>query len=119
MKDLPPGHLDRATAIGARMMQMLVFGLLGEKEKALSRIDDALIARARQDPEWAVELAEAHVATGDHETALDLIEDAFEHGFAHYRFLTEYRPLFKPLHSNPRFKEIVARMKEAFEADEF
>jgi serine/threonine protein kinase/tetratricopeptide (TPR) repeat protein len=57
----------------------------------------------------AIGFAQVHVALGDHEQAIDMLEQAHEERFNRFIFLA-VDPVFRPLHEHPRFQALTRRM---------
>jgi tetratricopeptide (TPR) repeat protein len=86
----------------------VVFALAGREadaRRALARLDDFAAAQ----PVSSFHRAAIHVSLGDHDVALELLEDG-ERERASYLHLLGVEPIFAPLRSNPRFLALLTRI---------
>jgi eukaryotic-like serine/threonine-protein kinase len=88
-----------------RHLLALLDGLEGRREAGLARIRD--IDFTPLDAHHHFHLAEAFVAGGDCDRALELLEASVE-GFHPDRYIAEYCPFLSPLRGTPRFEKVVA-----------
>jgi TolB-like protein/Flp pilus assembly protein TadD len=92
----------------------LIDALEGRHNDAITRLSD--IDLAPLDSHTRFHLAEPFALTGDHDRALDVIEQTVDGGFYPYPFISTHCPFLEPLRSVPRFAGIVAKSKERTEA---
>jgi serine/threonine-protein kinase len=87
------------------------FGLAGEEAKARN-ILDTLLEQSRARFVSPYHLAYVHTGLGEHDLAMDRLEEAFEsRSGAIYGIKGSF--LFKPLHGHPRFTALLRRMNLA------
>lgn len=86
----------------------VVYAKAGEKAKATSALQRTLVNLHRGYP-LSYETAKIYTALDDHETALDMLEIAFDEREADLVFLN-VDPLLAPLRSEQRFKKLLTQM---------
>ncbi len=91
-----------------RQLLSLIDGLEGRQQQALDRIRS--LDTAPLDGHHRFHLAESFVAAGDHDRALDLLEQSVE-GFHPYLYMAEHCWFLDPLRNTPRFGAVLARAK--------
>jgi len=101
-RDLPGAAAYATAALG------YVLARGGAEAEARTLLDE-LTARAKEGYVSAVAFAMLHLGLSEHERALDWIERAREERRGWMAYLT-VNPLLDPLRTEPRFREIVARM---------
>ncbi len=78
-----------------------------------------MVEVAKTDESFPIFIANCLVMVGEEDGALEWLGRAIDWGFYNYRYLEEYNPFLKPLHSNARFKHLIDRARkqqEAFDA---
>ncbi len=60
-------------------------------------------------------LLEGYSLIGEKEKALDWLENAVEIGLINYQFLNQYDPFLENIRSEPRFKQLMKRVKQEWE----
>jgi hypothetical protein len=103
-----------------RMRYAYALGKRGDARAAGLAAQAEKIARAKLDagnqtPALRVELAAAAVLRKDADEALTWVERAFDAGFLRYALL-ERDPILAPLRGNPRFTDLLGRMRREGEA---
>jgi len=101
-RDLPGAAAYATAALGYVLAR-------GGAEAEARILLDELTARAKEGYVSAVAFAMLHLGLSEHERALDWIERAREERRGWMAYLT-VNPLLDPLRTEPRFREIVARM---------
>ena len=91
---------------GARLAA--AYAKAGQRSKANEILQRTLV-RVDQKYPLAYEAAVVYTCLGNHQKALDMLDVAFEGRESELVFLN-VEPLLMPLHSEPRFKELLARM---------
>lgn len=107
--------VDRLAAVApdwsyTRQILFLKYGVMGDKEKALTYASPELIEEAKGDYHFAFHLSECYAVIGEQEKALDLLSFAMVVFFP-YRFLMK-DPLLFNLHDEPRFKDLIEDAKQ-------
>jgi disulfide oxidoreductase YuzD len=60
-------------------------------------------------------MADFYGLLGDKEKALDWLEHAVKRGFINYPYMNEYDPYLENIRGEPRFKELMKRVKAEWE----
>lgn len=97
-------HDTRALYIGAQN-----FWHVGEQKKAIELTEQAL-GQGQDEPMVLYNVACLYTTQGNTERAIDLLEKAQEMGFGDRAWM-EHDSDLDPLHDNPRFKALLARIK--------
>jgi non-specific serine/threonine protein kinase len=101
------------------MCSFFKHALRGERAKAREVAASELGERARQDLSYSWFVAVCHALDGDHDQALDWLDNAVARGFINYSFLSRLDPFLAALRGTKRFEELMARVEfewERFEA---
>ena len=78
-------------------------------------VGEELMARARKVEWWSCWMAECYAFIDEQDLALDWLENAVERGFINYPFLANHSKIFRTLDGNPRFGELLSRVRTAWE----
>jgi len=95
------------------------YGFEGNKAEAMSCLDATSQMPSRHDFQYACWLAECYALIDEREAALDWLERDVDLGMVNYPYLNEYDPILAKLRGEPRFQQLMARLKvewERFEA---
>ena len=95
------------------------YGFEGNRADAMSCLDTASQMPSRYDFQYACWLAECYALIDEREAALDWLERDVDLGMVNYPYLNEYDPFLAKLRGEPRFQQLMARLKvewERFEA---
>ncbi|MEL7834221.1 FlgO family outer membrane protein [Fodinibius sp. Rm-B-1B1-1] len=87
-----------------------------QPKKAHSLITDELLTIAATDCEMAFRLASYFAVDGNHIEALHWLRKAIYLGYENYPWIKE-NPIWKPLHNNQEFKEILTDLERVFETN--
>lgn len=69
----------------------------------------------RRDPQYSFFAASSFALAGLKDAAMDWLENAISRGFINYPWLTEYDPYLKELRGEPRFDEMLQKVKHEWE----
>jgi len=105
---------EKVPTIAGRLCLFLKLALDGRQTEALSCIGEHLLTCAWNVEYWSWLVAECYAFVGEQERALDWLENATRRGFVHHPYLTRSR-MFRPLHGNPRFEDLLGRIKTTWE----
>ena len=87
----------------------------GKRAEALRCLDARSLMPSRRDFQYACWVAECYALLDEREKALDWLERDVELGMINYPYLSEYDPLLANLRSEPRFQQLMARVKKEWE----
>ena len=73
------------------------------------------MARAWNVEWWSWWVSECYAFIDEDELALDWLENAFERGFINYPYLSKHGKIFRKLDANPRFQQLVGKVRTAWE----
>jgi tetratricopeptide (TPR) repeat protein len=85
------------------------YGMAGQRDKALE-ILETLQDRAQRQHVVAYAFAPLYVGLGDHEKAVDALWRDYEEDSTPFLLWLKVFPVFDPLHSDPRFIELLRRI---------
>jgi serine/threonine protein kinase/Tfp pilus assembly protein PilF len=92
-------------AVAIRGVTYAITGRRAEARQMLARLDELAAER----PVPAFPRASIHIYLGEHERALDLLEQAVEERSWHVR-MVRMEPIFSPLRPHPRFQALLERV---------
>ena len=101
--------------IRGRLCVFLKLALEGKTSDAAECVGAELMSRARKVEWWSWWVAECYAFIDEQELALDWLENAFQCGFVNYPYLSEYSRIFRNLDGNPRFQELLRKVRIARE----
>jgi TolB-like protein len=87
----------------------------GDREGFHDLIDEDVETTARRDLQFSQNIGAYLAQLGEHDLALDWLENAFNRGFYNYPFLAEHDPFLKSLRGKPAFQDLLRRVKKAWE----
>ncbi|NJD20105.1 MAG: hypothetical protein FIA95_12590 [Gemmatimonadetes bacterium] len=108
---------DDPTNFFAKLCRGYAAALDGHREAALEvlRTDLDGASAAGHDFMYALFLAECHALVGDTDGAFEWLERSVGLGMMNYPFLARHDPFLAPLRPDPRFPQLMARVKKAWE----
>jgi len=107
---------DAPDTFFAQLGNVYKLALSGEREAALEAVSDELRAAAREDLQYSWSLAECFAILDDSDQAIEWLENAVAQNFWNYPLLAEHDPLLANVRNEPRFEELMNRVKELWEA---
>ena len=109
----PPEQVD---TIYGRLCVFLELELKGRHDEALVSVSPELLERARK-VEWCSWwVGECYAFAGEQELAIEWLENAFERGFMNYPYFSQHARILRKLDDNPRFHELLGKVKTAWGA---
>ncbi|PWB72556.1 MAG: hypothetical protein C3F15_10920 [Holophagae bacterium] len=90
-------------------------GFEGNRAEAMSFLEAASGGPSRHDFQYACWLAECYALIDEREAALEWLERDVQLGMVNYPYLNEYDPFFAKLRDEPRFQQLMARVKGEWE----
>ena len=94
---------------------LLRHALHNQKSNALQSVSKELIETAREDESLSWWMAECYALLDEKHEALDWLENAVNRGVVNYPILSEYDPFLENIRSEPRFKQLMERVKYEWE----
>ena len=113
-------HRDSPRLSGRSLALAFGHALRGEEERAwrIIRFDLEHREMTHRDFNGSLWLAELHALLGDTAGALEWLERSVGLGMVNYPFLCEHDAHLAPLRGEPRFRELMVRVKRAWETFE-
>lgn len=90
--------------------------LAGDREQVLARLTPALIGALEGDPQYCWFLGQVHALVGEVDAGLRWVEAAVALGFINHDLLAEKDPFLARLRSDPRFAELIAKVRRRSDA---
>lgn len=115
MEDLEPIARSASSEPLAEFARLILFVLRGDRDRAAGALPQSVIPVIASDPEAPYFLGSIYALAGIDEEALNWLERAVKRGWMNYPLFTEVDPHFAGLRDNPRFQELVARVKASWE----
>jgi serine/threonine protein kinase len=125
---LPAGYEDEARNVLQQYCSRVQGGIFGslahfqlaaverDQDAARQSLTPAVEATAMRQEHVARTLAEAYARLGQTDDALRWLRTSVDRGVIYYPFLAERNPLFEPIRSDLRFKELMAGVRRRWEA---
>ncbi len=60
-------------------------------------------------------MAECYAFADEHDAAIDWLENASQRGFIHYPYFSKHSKIFRKLDDNPRFQDLLGKIRTAWE----
>ncbi|MBN1504826.1 MAG: protein kinase [Candidatus Eisenbacteria bacterium] len=108
-----PGHFY------VKLGLLLQYALKGDRATVAEVVTPDLVETAKRDPQYSNWIGAFYAALGDTENSLDWLENSVSRGFTNYPFMSKHDPLLANVRGEPRFAELMERVKvlwEQFEA---
>ena len=106
---------EKTPTIAGRVCLLLKLALQGKRSEATACIGEELLAGAWNVEWWSWCVGECYAFIEEDTLALDWLEHAVERGFIHYPYLSEHSSIFRKLDDNPRFQELLGKVRIAWE----
>jgi serine/threonine protein kinase len=106
---------EKSPTVAGQACRFLRLALEGQPEDAKSCFDPDLLSRARNVEFWSFWVSECYAFIDETDLAIDWLETAFRKGFWHYPYISKHSTIFRKLDRHPRFEDLLARMKTAWE----
>ena len=106
---------EKTPTIAGRVCLLLKLALQGKRSEATECIGEELLAGAWNVEWWSWCVGECYAFIEEDTLALDWLEHAVERGFIHYPYLSEHSSILRKLDDNPRFQELLGKVRIAWE----
>ena len=90
-------------------------GFEGNRAEAMAFLKSASEGPSRHDFQYACWVAECYALIDEREAALDWLERDVDLGMVNHPFLNEYDPFLASLRGEPRFKQLMVRVKDEWD----
>jgi hypothetical protein len=101
--------------IAARLTFFLAHALGGNRSEALAVLTPEIETTANATDVFPRFLSIGYAAAGMPDRAIHWLSVAVDRGFINYPFLAHHDPFLKPLRSDPRFRQLLATVRERWE----
>ena len=101
--------------LAGRLCLFLQLALRGKRAEAAECVGEQLMARAWKVEWWSCWMAECYAFIEEQDLALDWLDNAVERGFINDPHLSNHNKIFRKLDGNPRFAELLSRVRTAWE----
>jgi eukaryotic-like serine/threonine-protein kinase len=108
-------HSEKEPTIAGQACRFLRLALEGQPGDAKLCFDPDLLARAHNVEFWSFWISECYALIDETELAIDWLENAFRRGFWNHPYVSKHSTIFRKLDGHPRFENVLARMKTAWE----
>jgi serine/threonine protein kinase/Flp pilus assembly protein TadD len=98
-------------------MLFLKYALKGKKRDAINALTPEFTDVATNNEEASYWMAVCYALIDEKDKSLDWLENAVDRGFINYQFFNEYDPFLGKIRKEPRFKQLMDRVK--YEAENF
>jgi eukaryotic-like serine/threonine-protein kinase len=106
---------EKSPTVAGQSCRFLRLALEGQPEDAKACFDPDLLSRARNVEFWSFWVSECYAFIDETDPAIDWLETAFRKGFWHYPYISKHSTAFRKLDRHPRFEDVLARIKTAWE----
>lgn len=110
VKDSPKNYLNSA-------MLFLKYALKGKKSDAINALTPEFTDLATNNEEGSYWMAVCYALLDEKDKSLDWLENAIDRGFINYKFFNEHDPFLEKIRKEPRFRQLMDRVK--YEAENF
>jgi non-specific serine/threonine protein kinase len=113
-------HIDKIAedtpgTVVAAVSLFLKYALQGKKNEALQSVTQELKATARWTEYISREMAHGYALINEKDDALRWLENAVNHGFINYPYLSKYDIFLENIRGEERFKKLMERVKHEWE----
>ncbi len=109
---------DTPDTIFSWLASFFKFALMNEKAKAIKAATESMLNFARTDELFSLWLADCYALINDKESAMKWLEHSVSRGFINYPFLVNYDPFLGNVRNEPRFKQLMIKVKHEWESFE-
>ena len=106
---------DTPNTIWSQLSAFFINALKGRKAEALQSVTEDTREMFKKDEMFPIWMAESYTLINEKEEAFNWLEHGINWGFINYPFLNEYDPFLENIRGEPRFKELMERVKHEWE----
>ncbi len=106
---------DTKDHVFAALGQFFKYALTGDKEKALKAVTEELKNVAKEDEMYPIWMAECYSMIGKKKEAIGWLIQGIDYGFLHYPWLSGNDPFLENIRDEPRFKNLMEKVKTKWE----
>ena len=107
---------EATPAISGQACRFLRLALGGQPQDAEACFDPDLLSRARNVEFWSVLVSECYALIDRKDRAIDWLQNAFRKGYWNCPYTARHSTVFRKLDGDPRFEELLGRMKTAWQS---
>jgi eukaryotic-like serine/threonine-protein kinase len=112
LREAPP---ERVPTIAGQCGRFLLLALDERIDEAKACFDPDLLSRARNVEFWSWWVSESYAFIDERELAIDWLENAFRRGFFPYPYVSKYSSAYRKLDNEPRFQQLLEKIKTTWE----
>ena len=106
---------EQELSIAGSFCEFVRCALEGDAERAVAQLGPEMRGAAWANEWWSWWASACYTLIGDHSQAIDWLDNAANRGFINYPYLARHSRLFRSLDANPRFQDLLVRIKLAWE----
>ena len=106
---------EESPTIAGRQCLFLKLALQGNRSQAAECVGKEFMAGAWKVEWWSGWMAECYAFADEPDLAIDWLENAFQRGFINYPYFSKHSKIFRTLDDNPRFQELLGKIRIAWE----
>ena len=106
---------DDPGTIFASSAAFYIYALKGDAQQAKNVVSEKLIEYAHNDEVYSLMLAEGYSLIDEKDKAIEWLENSVKVGLINYQFLNQFDPFLENIRSEPRFKQLMKRVKQEWE----
>ena len=112
LRETPSEHVP---TIAGQCSRFMLLAIDQRPEEAKACFDPDLLSRARNVEWWSWWVSECYAFIDERELAIDWLENAFRRGFFPYPYVSKHSSAFRKLDDEPRFQQLLGKIKTAWE----
>jgi non-specific serine/threonine protein kinase len=112
---MPAGAPEHFYTKGCRFIQ---YALRGEREKALSVLDEHAIAASKRDLHYSLVIAQGYALLDEKDKAVEWLEHTVHLGLINYPLFAQYDPFLENLRGDEHFEKLMKKVKHLWETFE-
>jgi serine/threonine protein kinase len=106
---------EEEDSIAGRFCEFVRYALEGRTDQAVAQLGPEIREAVWQNEWWSWWASACYALVGDQSQAIDWLENAANRGFLNYPYLAQHSVIFRALDDDPRFQDLLKRIKQARE----